>query len=88
VTGLRRVGFIANIEETNIFMTALIFVVFVAIVVIYIGLFKLPVCEALSRTGKLKGEDKFRDFRNGWKIVVKGVLFRLVSCWNLVLNRY
>jgi hypothetical protein len=78
VTGLDRVGFIANIEETNIFMTGLIwFVIFVALVMIGVGLFKLG-CEALVKSGKMS-PDKFQDFRNGWKIVMRGILFRLVS---------
>ncbi|KAJ5482839.1 hypothetical protein N7539_006285 [Penicillium diatomitis] len=76
VRGINRVGFRANIEETNIFMTGLIFfVVFVAIVVIIVTTFK-GVCELLAKQGKMKTE-KFQDFRNGWKTVLRGILFRL-----------
>jgi Transient receptor potential (TRP) ion channel len=78
VSGIHRVGFIANIEETNIFMTALVFfAVFVAFVMFFMALFK-GICELLAKSGKMKG-DKFQDFRNGWKIVMRGILFRLVS---------
>lgn len=78
VSGINRVGFIANIEETNIFMTGLIFfVVFVALVMIGVACFK-GICELLAKSGHMKG-DKFQDFRNGWKIVMRGILFRLVS---------
>lgn len=76
VRGIDRVGFKANIEETNIFMTGLIFfVVFVAFVMLFVAVFK-GICELLVRSGKMKG-DKFQDFRNGWKIVMRGILFRL-----------
>ena len=76
VRGIVRVGFRAGIEETNIFLTGLIFfVVFVAIVMILVAAFK-GICEALVKSGKMKS-DKFQDFRNGWKVVARGILFRL-----------
>lgn len=76
VRGITRVGFRAGIEETNIFLTGLIFfVVFVALVMLLVALFK-GVCELLAKNGKMKS-DKFQDFRNGWKIVARGILFRL-----------
>ncbi|KAJ5929552.1 hypothetical protein N7454_006502 [Penicillium verhagenii] len=76
VRGIDRVGFRAGIEETNIFLTGLIFfVVFVFVVVIIIAAFK-GICELLVKHGKMKG-DTFQDFRNGWKVVTRGILFRL-----------
>ncbi|PYI30723.1 DUF907 domain protein [Aspergillus indologenus CBS 114.80] len=76
VRGIERVGFKAKIESTNIFMTGLIFfVVFVALVMILVGLFKLG-CELLAKQGRMKS-NKFQDFRNGWKVVARGILFRL-----------
>ena len=94
VRGIDRVGFRAGIESTNIFMTGLIFfMVFVVIVAVCVALFKI-LCEALVKAGKLKGE-KFQDFRNGWRVVLKGILFRLVSptlsrrlCSKLTNRRY
>ncbi|OJD19685.1 hypothetical protein AJ78_00417 [Emergomyces pasteurianus Ep9510] len=77
VRGIERVGFRANIEKTNIFMTGLIFFVFfVALVLGLVALFK-AYCEIASKKGWIKG-DKFQDFRNGWKIIMRGILFRLV----------
>lgn len=76
VRGIKRVGFKAGIEATNIFLTGLIFFVFfVAVVMILVSLFKAG-CEVLAKNGKMK-TDKFQDFRNGWKIVARGILFRL-----------
>ncbi|THC90439.1 hypothetical protein EYZ11_010098 [Aspergillus tanneri] len=76
VRGIQRVGFKAGIEQSNIFLTGLIFfVVFVALVMIFVALFK-GVCELLAKNGRMKS-DKFQDFRNGWKIVARGILFRL-----------
>jgi Transient receptor potential (TRP) ion channel len=78
VRGIDRVGFRAGIEQTNIFMTGTIFfVVFCFFVGIIIALFK-AFCEVAVKNGWMKS-DKFQDFRNGWKIVLKGILFRLVS---------
>ncbi|KAJ5606338.1 hypothetical protein N7510_009119 [Penicillium lagena] len=76
VRGIGRVGFKANIEETNVFLTGLIFfVVFVVIVIIIVTSFKW-ICELLVKHGKMQS-DKFQDFRNGWKVVLRGILFRL-----------
>jgi hypothetical protein len=78
VRGIERVGFRAGIESTNIFMTGLVFFVFfVAFVMLLVAGFK-GYCEIASKKGWMKG-DKFQDFRNGWKIVMRGILFRLVS---------
>lgn len=76
VHGIERVGFRANVETSNIFMTGLIFfVVFVALVMLFVGLFKLS-CEMASKKGWMKS-DKFHDFRTGWRVVMRGILFRL-----------
>lgn len=78
VRGIERVGFRARIERTNIFLTGLIFfILFVGVVMGGVAAFK-GVCELLSRSGRMKS-DKFQDFRNGWRIVMRGILFRLVS---------
>lgn len=77
VHGIERVGFRAQIEQTNIFLTGLIFfVVFVVFTAVGVALFK-GFCELAVKAGWFK-QDKFEDFRNGWKIVLKGILFRLV----------
>jgi hypothetical protein len=77
VKGITRVGFRSGIEPTNIFITGLaFFVAFVIAVSICVALFKAG-CEGAAKAGWIKG-DKFQDFRNGWRIVLKGILFRLV----------
>ena len=77
VRGIKRVGFKANIESTNIFLTGLIFfMVFIALTAIGVALFK-GFCEIAVRAKWTKG-NKFEDFRNGWRLVLKGILFRLV----------
>lgn len=77
VRGIERVGFRANIEITNIFMTGYVFlIIFVMFVVLGVVLFKF-ICEGLVRAKKLKPE-QFHDFRNGWALVLKGILFRIV----------
>ena len=77
VRGIDRVGFRAGIEQTNIFLTGLIFfIVFCFFVATLVALFK-AFCESAIKAGWMKS-DKFSDFRNGWKIVLKGILFRLV----------
>lgn len=78
VRGIDRVGFRADIELTNIFMTGYIFfVIFVMFVIIGVVAFKW-ILEGFARTGHMKS-DKFQDFRNGWSTVLKGILFRIVS---------
>ncbi|KAL8668640.1 MAG: hypothetical protein Q9168_006738 [Polycauliona sp. 1 TL-2023] len=77
VRGIERVGFRAKIEGTNIFLTGVIFfMVFVTFTAAGVALFK-GFCEVAVKAGWFKG-DKFEDFRNGWKIVLKGILFRLI----------
>ncbi|KAL4778939.1 hypothetical protein BJX76DRAFT_342177 [Aspergillus varians] len=74
--GIERVGFIAGMEATNIFLTGFIFfVVFVALVMLLVVSFK-GACELLAKHGKMKS-DKFQDFRHGWRVVTRGILFRL-----------
>lgn len=85
VRGIERVGFRARIEVTNIFMTGLIFFVGILLIAsICVALAKV-VIEMIAKSGGMKS-DKFRDFRNGWRIVIKGILFRLV-CTKLELSK-
>jgi hypothetical protein len=75
--GIERVGFRAHMETTNIFFTGYcFFVIFVLLVVIGVVAFKF-ICEGLVKAGKMKG-DKFVDFRNGWRTVLKGIMFRII----------
>ncbi|RAL11976.1 transient receptor potential ion channel family protein [Aspergillus homomorphus CBS 101889] len=73
VRGIKRVGFTAGIEATNIFLTGLIFFVFfVAVVMLIVGALKAA-SKLLARYGKIK-RDKFADLH-----VSKGILYRMVQ---------
>ncbi|KAF2267156.1 TRP-domain-containing protein [Lojkania enalia] len=75
--GIRRVGFKARIETTNIFFTGYtFFIIFVMFVVLGVVAFKF-ICEGLVKAGKMKS-DKFVDFRNGWQTVLKGIMYRVI----------
>lgn len=78
VRGIDRVGFRAGIEQTNIFMTGLIFFVFILFLAAVIVALTKVILDGCAKAGWMKS-DKFLEFRNGWKIVIKGILFRLVS---------
>jgi hypothetical protein len=77
VTGIKRVSFKANIEVTNLFMTGLSFlIIFVVMVALGVAAFK-GFCEAAVKFQWMKS-DKFLDFRENWKTVLKGIMYRLV----------
>ncbi|KAF2139260.1 uncharacterized protein K452DRAFT_328181 [Aplosporella prunicola CBS 121167] len=77
VRGIERVGFRANIELTNIFLTGYaFFLIFVLFVILGVCLFK-GLLEGLAKGGQLSG-NKFQEFRNGWLTVLKGIMFRIV----------
>jgi hypothetical protein len=84
VRGIDRVGFRAGIEQTNIFMTGLIFFVFILFMVAILVALTKVILDGCAKAGWMKS-DRFLEFRNGWKIVIKGILFRLVS---LMIPRY
>ena len=76
IRGIDRVAFKAKIESTNLFMTGLtFFILFVVLVIIGVAAFK-GFCEVAVKAGWFK-LDQFQDFRNGWLVVLKGILFRL-----------
>lgn len=76
VFGIQRVGFLAGIESSNIFMTGLtFFCIFVVLTVIGVAGFK-GICELSVKKGWMK-HDRFLEFRNGWFTVLKGILFRM-----------
>jgi hypothetical protein len=87
VKGIERAGFVAKIEITNIFFTGYVFfIIFILFVILGVVLFKY-ICEALVKAGKMKA-DKFTDFRNGWKLVLKGILYRVVCLSHLIHHFY
>ncbi|SPN97277.1 probable Calcium_related spray protein [Cephalotrichum gorgonifer] len=76
VSGIQRVAFRAEIESTNLFMTGLtFFCLFVILTTIGIAVFK-AYCEFAVKK-QWMGPDKFVEFRNGWTVVLKGILFRM-----------
>ncbi|RMZ84207.1 hypothetical protein DV738_g479, partial [Chaetothyriales sp. CBS 135597] len=77
VRGIDRVGFRARIEQTNIFLTGLIFFIVVLFFATILVILTKLVLDLVARAGWMKS-DKFVEFRHGWKIVIKGILFRLV----------
>ncbi|KAI1872060.1 uncharacterized protein JN550_004263 [Neoarthrinium moseri] len=76
VTGIQRVAYRAEIESTNLFLTGFTFfciaLVFTAIVVSLCKAF----CELAAKMKWIKG-DTFVDFRNGWRVIMKGILYRI-----------
>ncbi|TLD29424.1 putative duf907 domain protein [Venturia nashicola] len=77
VRGIERVGFVSKIEITNIFFTSyLFFCIFIFSTVIAVVLFK-AILELLHKAKWIKPE-RFQDFRVGWKVMLKGILFRIV----------
>lgn len=77
VRGIERVGFRAKIEQTNIFMTGVIFFIFILLLVAVLVALAKVVLDLLAKRNAIKA-DRFSEFRAGWKIVIKGILFRLV----------
>ncbi|KAL4888751.1 hypothetical protein BDV59DRAFT_205868 [Aspergillus ambiguus] len=75
VRGVQRVGFRANIEPTNIFLTGLsFFIAFVIIVMLLVALCK-TIVSFLIKSGKIP-LDRCRDV--DWSETAKGILFRLI----------
>jgi hypothetical protein len=83
VRGIDRVGFRAGIEQTNVFMTGLIFFVFILFLTVVLVSLTKVILDLFARAGWMRS-DRFLEFRNGWKIVIKGILFRLVSFHSLL----
>lgn len=77
VRGIERVGFRAKIEQTNIFMTGVIFFIFILMLVAVLVALAKVVLDVLAKRNAIKA-DRFSEFRAGWKVVIKGILFRLV----------
>lgn len=76
VYGIQRVAFRAKIETTNLFITGLTFFwLFAIFTMLSVTLFK-GLCELLAKQGVMKA-DKFLEFRNGWRTVLKGILYRI-----------
>ncbi|KAI1101486.1 TRP-domain-containing protein [Jackrogersella minutella] len=76
VYGIQRVAFRAGIESTNLFLTGIVFFYIVmGLTTLFVVAFKGG-CELAARQKWMKG-DTFLEFRNGWRTVLKGILFRM-----------
>jgi len=76
VFGIQRVAFKAGIETTNLFMTGICwFCVMVLVVSGCVAGFKY-LLDFLAGKGMIPN-DRFAEFRKGWRIYLKGILFRL-----------
>jgi hypothetical protein len=77
LSGIDRLAYVAGIEDSNLFITGVSwYMILIGIAVCALLLFK-GIITLLTRKGKL-APDKFIEFRQGWKIVLKGMIFRLV----------
>jgi hypothetical protein len=78
VSGIKRVGFQAQIEESNIFFTTYTFFITFILFTVAITLLAKLICHGLVRY-RLVSEDKFLGIRKQWKVFLKGNLFLSVS---------
>ncbi|KAA8909279.1 hypothetical protein TRICI_004591 [Trichomonascus ciferrii] len=75
--GMQRVAYLARIELSNVFLTGLVFFVIIGVlIVIVLSLFRLGV--GLWSRARPEQAGRFSDYRRGWRLILKGVLFRLV----------
>lgn len=76
-TGINRVAYRASIEITNLFVNSITwFLILLAVAAATLLLFRATVHQ-LAKRGKL-APDKFVDFRQGWKVVLKGMIYRII----------
>ncbi|KAG6008039.1 hypothetical protein E4U21_005052 [Claviceps maximensis] len=76
VYGIQRVAYRSKIESTNLFMTGLtFFCLFIIVTAIGVAAFKGII--ELCALGGLLAKDRFLEFRNGWSVILKGIMFRL-----------
>lgn len=74
--GIQRAAYLAQIEISNIFMTSMIFFLFVGFVIIVaVALIRgvAQFTKSSSKSGRMDG------FREHWTSIIKGLIFRLIS---------
>ncbi|GME82668.1 unnamed protein product [Ambrosiozyma monospora] len=76
--GVQRVAYLSNIEISNMFMTGIIFFLFVGFILIFVTFLFKGICELLV-LAKALPETKLAVFRSHWRSIVKGSLFRLIN---------
>jgi hypothetical protein len=75
--GMQRVAFLANIELSNLFLTGLTFFILLGVFCFIALAITKGIMELLVRMQVIQ-HDRFTDFRRGWRVVTKGILFRLL----------
>ncbi|XBW37762.1 hypothetical protein QEN19_003343 [Hanseniaspora menglaensis] len=78
--GMNRVAYEAGIEVTNIFLTSIVFLLFILFVfLVGLTLFK-SIMELMIKGRILRAENfnKFLEFRLQWGTIIKGTLFRMI----------
>ncbi|KAI0012199.1 duf907 domain-containing protein [Xylariaceae sp. FL0662B] len=76
VYGIQRVAWRAGIESTNLFLTGIVFFVIVMVLTAACVAGFKGFCELAAKSQWMRG-DTFLEFRNGWRTVLKGILFRM-----------
>lgn len=75
--GIQRVAYLAHIEITDLFMTAMMFLIFFAFVIIVAMTFFKAIVEICIRSNVMH-EGKFNEYRQHWLSILKGALYRLL----------
>lgn len=75
--GIQRVSYLAGIEITNLFMTAIMFLLFFTFVMVVCMTFFKAIIEICIRS-KVMHEGKFNEYRQQWSSIIKGALYRLM----------
>lgn len=75
LTGIKRVAYKANIEITNLFVTGIVFFLFIGICLIFICVAAKVTLELLVKANSIK-KDRCSEFRASWHVHTKGILFR------------
>lgn len=76
VRGMTRVAYLADIELSNLFLTGITFFVILGLFIILVLAAFKGIIELLIKMGAFN-HDKFMDYRQNWRTITKGVLFRL-----------
>ncbi|KAH7346366.1 putative flavin carrier protein 2 [Rhexocercosporidium sp. MPI-PUGE-AT-0058] len=79
VTGLQRAAFLAPMEPTNLYVTCVTFYfIFCLFTLLVISLFKV-LCDVAIRARWMESQNnRFQDFHDNWRIMLKGTIFRLI----------
>lgn len=75
--GIQRVSYLAGIEITDLYMTAIIFLLFFVFVVVAFMTFFKAIIE-ISIRSKMMNEGKYNEYRQQWSNIIRGALFRLM----------